>query len=273
MCRLFALRANQPTRVEKSLLSGPHSLQKQSCCDRRGVCHDSGWGIGYYLHDRPCLTRSALSARTDPLYPKLAETIASPTVLAHVRLASTGTIAEKNSHPFTHGRWLFAHNGTLFGFAGNPERLRRLIPGHLLNKIQGDTDSEHAFYFILAQLEQVAGSLAVCPGADRVGQVLAATIRTLVELYPGEREELSQCNFLLTNGRVMAASRWRHSLFWLERHGQPPADADQPLEPGAAYHAVAIASEPTTKEAWTELKDSTMLLVETDGTVCLAPIS
>src|SRR3954468_3914242 len=120
MCRLFALHANRPTRVTTSLLSAPHALQKQSGCDRPGHCHESGWGVGYYVEGQPVRVRSAQSSRVDPGYPALAESLAAATVLAHVRDASMGGVAERNSHPFVYGRWLFAHNGTLFGFSDDP---------------------------------------------------------------------------------------------------------------------------------------------------------
>jgi len=272
MCRLFVLRANQSTRVTSSLLSASHALQKQSCCDRRGVCHDSGWGIGHYLHGQPFRTRSTRSAGADPLYRQLAETIAAPTVLAHVRLASIGSITEKNSHPFVHGRWMFAHNGTLFGFAEAPEGLVRLIPVHLRAGIEGQSDSENAFYFLLGRLEKACGSLECFPSAAVVGQVLAEAIGTLAELYPGQGEELSEFNFLFTDGRIVVASRWRHTLFWLERQGTLPAESDPPVEKGSAYHALAIASEPTTTEAWCELPDRTILQIENDLVHSIRPI-
>jgi glutamine amidotransferase len=272
MCRLFALRANQATRVEASLLSAPHALGKQSCCDRRGVCHDSGWGVGHYSQEHPFRTRSIRSAGTDAAYRQLGATIAAPTVLAHVRLASTGSIAEKNSHPFLHSRWMFAHNGTLFGFAARSEPLIRLIPAPLRACIEGETDSEHAFYYLLGRLERVFGSLDNSPSAEVVGRVLSEAIGTLAELYPGQGEELSQFNFLITDGLIMVASRWRHSLFWLERRGLVPAEGDHPVENGSAYHALAIASEPTTSEGWSELPERTMLQIESDLGHCLRPI-
>jgi glutamine amidotransferase len=36
-----------------------------------------------------------------------------PTVLAHLRRATVGRVALENTHPFCHGSWVFAHNGTL----------------------------------------------------------------------------------------------------------------------------------------------------------------
>jgi hypothetical protein len=126
-------------------VSAPHALQRQSCCDRRGQCHDSGWGLGHYEGGRPHVVRSALPAGGDPRFAERAAAVASDTLLAHVRKASAGSVAERNWHPFAHGRWLFAHNGTLTGFADDPGRLRALLPAPLRAAVREETDSEHAF--------------------------------------------------------------------------------------------------------------------------------
>src|SRR5438105_385734 len=128
MCRLFALRARQPLPVKEALVLAPRSLLHQSCCDAQKEKHDNGWGIGYFTDGQVHRVRSPLAADQDPRYRELAATLVSATVLAHVRQASVGSVAERNSHPFLHGNWLFAHNGTLYGFGTAPQKLRELIP-------------------------------------------------------------------------------------------------------------------------------------------------
>lgn len=245
MCRLFALRAERATPVRESLLSSPTSLARQSVCDRRGACHDNGWGIGYYDAGQPVRHRSVERPADDPRYRAAAESIASPCVLAHVRKASAGSVAERNSHPFLHGRWLFAHNGTLFGFNTDPGRLRRLIPAYWRQQIGGETDSETAFYLLLSRLENPEGDT----DDDELVEALRDTIQILAELYPGSSEERSQLNFAMTDGRLLTVARWGHSLWCLER----PAGADG--------RSVAVASEPTTDDAWTELPDRSIVCV------------
>jgi predicted glutamine amidotransferase len=67
--------------------------------------------------------------------------------VAHVRNRTVGTPALENTHPFKRvlwGRdWVFAHSGTLPKVKGKP--LREFTP-------VGDTDSEHAFCWLLAEL-------------------------------------------------------------------------------------------------------------------------
>src|SRR5581483_11165716 len=124
MCRMIAVHANAPTRVAGSLLLAPHSLTTQSCSDvEEGLCHQDGWGIGYYVDGQPRRVRSAKAALGDPQYKEKAESLASSTLLGHVRRASAGSVAVRNSHPFVRGRWMFAHNGTLQGFDLGRQRL------------------------------------------------------------------------------------------------------------------------------------------------------
>ncbi len=270
MCRFFALRANQPTRGRGGLLTAPHALHRQCCGDRRGLCHDSGWGVGWYEGRQAHRVRSPATARDDPRYRALAETVCATTLLAHIRLASAGGVAEKNSHPFVFGRWMFAHNGTLFGFADDPGPLRRLIPDHLRNHVEGETDSEHAFYFLLARLEEGLGRLDGSVRPEGTARVLGETLAALADLYPGRAEELSQLNVVLTNGDILLAARWGHTLFWLER--REPDEGDRPVREAPGYRAIVTASEPTTEEPWQEVPERSALLVAADLSHVVVPL-
>jgi predicted glutamine amidotransferase len=266
VCRLFALRANQPTRVRESLLTAPCSLLRQSGCDRSGLCHDNGWGLGWYEEGRPVRQRAATAAQQDPRYRAAAESLRASTALAHVRQASVGGVSERNTHPFVHGPWLFAHNGTLQGFAEDAARLRRLIPADLLRCVQGDTDSEHLFYYLLGRLGPVT------EGADAVAEVVRASLHTLAGLFPGDEAAPTRLNVVLTDGATLVATRWGHTLFWLERRGAVAADG--PVEPSPAYHALAVGSEPTTTEpGWAEVPDRSVLLIRPDLSHALTPIT
>ena len=264
MCRLFALRANQPTAAQGSLLLAPHSLSRQSLCDARNLSHDNGWGIGYYTEGQVQRVRSVDSAEANPRYRETAAAVLTTALLAHIRRASMGAVAIRNSHPFLHGRWLFAHNGTLFGFPEAHARLLERIPAHLGAVHRGR-------YGQRTRLLPAAGSTGATGGAldgqvkvEEVCHALADTVRTLEELCPGEGEERSQFNFVLTDGRVLAASRWRHTLCWLERRGPDAPFPDRPFDPRPDYHALALASEPTTDEAWAEVPDRALFCIRED---------
>jgi glutamine amidotransferase len=247
MCRLFAMRAARPASADGPLVAAPHSLLKQSCCDRRGECHESGWGIGWYEDGSPRRVRSERPARGDPRFAATAREVVSTTVLGHVRQASVGGVAERNSHPFVVGRWLFIHNGTLRGFDADRGPLLDHIPAHLRGRIEGETDSEHAFAFLLGRLERAFGSLDA-PGAPRqVGDILRDAVRELAALYPGTAEEPSRLNFVLTDGATLAASRWVHTLYLRADVG-----------------SVMLASEAVDDGPWREVPDRSLVLIHPD---------
>lgn len=245
----------------------PHSLLHQSSCDRQGESHRDGWGIGYYENGQPRRIRSEKPAGEDALYRKAASSVASDVILAHVRQASAGCVALRNVHPFVHGPWLFAHNGTLHGFTQNPQRLLGLIPEHLLGCIEGETDSEHAFYFLLGQLEMAVDRTQGQAGVEITSRIMKQSIQSLASLFPGTAEEPSRFNFLLTDGKSLWASRWGHSLYWLERRGSDRTNPDRPTRASPDYRAVAVASEPTTPEPWSEVPNRTLFCIHADGAV------
>ncbi len=272
MCRMFVVHANAPTRATGSLLTAPHSLTTQSCADvEEGLCHQDGWGVGYFVDGQPRRVRSTRAASGDPRYNEAAQTLAATTLLGHVRRASAGSVAERNCHPFVCGRWLFAHNGTLQEFDARKARLLAAIPEHLRHGIEGDTDSEHAFRFILGRLERAAGSLEGHMDAGLAAREMAAAIRQLVELFPDSTEP-TKCNFLLTDGRILLVSRWGNTLSWLERSRPEPPIDDGPVDQRATYHAIVLASEPTSPEAWKEVPDRALMVVDADLKYTIWPI-
>ena len=120
MCRLFGFRSLQRAAVHGSLVTERNSLREQS---RK---HKDGWGIASYVRDGPPEVAHGLGpAHQDPEFERVSGLLSASTVLAHIRLATVGAVTRENAHPFVSGRWAFAHNGTLCGFARQRERLRR----------------------------------------------------------------------------------------------------------------------------------------------------
>lgn len=79
----------------------------------------------------------------------LAQQIQSNCVLAHVRAAPGGTIAEQNCHPFVHDRWMFQHNGTIPEFATLKRELTFDVDAALYPSILGNADTEVCFFLAL----------------------------------------------------------------------------------------------------------------------------
>ncbi|MEO7151585.1 MAG: class II glutamine amidotransferase [Burkholderiaceae bacterium] len=234
MCQLLGLNANTPTDVVFSFTG----------FSNRAVEHKDGFGIAFFEGAGARLFVDAQDARGSPVaemvrrYP-----IKSCNVVAHIRKATLGAVALENTHPFVRelwGRyWVFAHNGTLAGYA---PRL------HASFRPVGQTDSERAFCWLMQELAKAHADLP--PVAE-----LTATLRELAQAPAAH----GSFNFLLSNGQAL----WAHAstrLHYLVR--QAPfrtarlededvsvnfADATTPSD-----RVAVIVTEPLTRdEAWT----------------------
>lgn len=257
MCRLLAVRASEPVSARGPLADESNSLLAQSLGDASGMVHGDGWGIGFYQasHREPGVIRSARSAAVDADFLHTAGHVRSHALLAHVRRASHGARRWENSHPFRHGPWLFAHNGSVSGFLRVQRRLAEETAPDLLASREGQTDSELVFLWLLSRL-RAAG--VPTSGGSATGEVLAAVVRqATVELAlwcraaAGAAEEAF--NFLLTDGSVLLASRWNRSLYWTQR--------DEPVNAHLAA-SVVVASEPIGRGRWKEIAEQGILTVD-----------
>jgi predicted glutamine amidotransferase len=236
MCQLLGMNANVPTDVMFSF----------DGLARRADEHKDGFGIAFF-EDRGLRTFvDHHSARVSPLaelvrrYP-----IRSQNVIAHIRKATQGRVALENTHPFVRelwGRyWVFAHNGDLKDFR---PRL------HAAFRPVGDTDSEHAFCWLMQEL---AKSHAAVPTIEE----LTLTLR---ELLPTPAAH-GNFNMLLSNGQAL----WAHCstrLHCIERahpFGRAQlADDDMTVDFATQTtprdRVAVIATEPmTSNEPWQAL--------------------
>src|SRR5215472_18870212 len=107
MCRLFGLTAGT-SRVRATfwLLDAPDSLEVQS---RR---NPDGSGIGFFGPDGSAvLDKQPEPAFGDEEFVREAKRAESATFVAHVRYATAGGRAVRNTHPFAMGGRIMAHNG------------------------------------------------------------------------------------------------------------------------------------------------------------------
>lgn len=272
MCRLYGFRATEPTKVECSLVLAQNALLHQSESDLRGVAHPDGWGIAYYEDGVPTVERRATAAFEDLHFSRTAERTFARTVVAHVRQATVGPTVLDNTHPFAYGKWTFAHNGSVRGFAEVGPRLEAETDPDLLAARRGETDSEAVFLWLLSRLLDEGLALEAAPGAppasaatlaDILGWGLRVLDRRSREAAPEEEPKL---NFILTDGDLFAATRWNHTLHWVEREGTHDCEMcgipHEGAGPGSGYRAVAVASEPITGEPWRELPEGAVLTLD-----------
>ena len=116
VCRLYGFQAVEPTKVECSLVHAQDALMAQSIEDSEGKSHGHGWGVATYSGGLPHVDKQAWAAFQGEHFRKSAARAYSKTVIAHVRRATVGPPGMDNTHPFVHGRWVFAHNGTVPNF-------------------------------------------------------------------------------------------------------------------------------------------------------------
>lgn len=263
MCRLYGFLATDPTRVECSLIEAQNALLVQSRGDRRGVPNRDGWGLAAWSDGQPVIERRARPAHDDVEFLQTARSTRSTAMISHVRAATVGGASPANTHPFHHGPWVFAHNGTITGF---DEVAPLLDPGDL-GPPQGDTDSERVFRWLLSRMSEFGlDPNEPAPGTEPIVRLLSAAVHDIVKMTQrAAPTRPAKLNFLISDGRHLVASRWGNSLFWTVRHGVrdctvcglshcPEADVD--------YRAVILASEPITDERWHEVQEGSIVAVD-----------
>ena len=150
MCRWLTY-SGRSIYLEKLLFEPENSLIQQSLHARKArvATNGDGFGLGWYgERELPGTYHETLPAWNDRNLKSLSHQLQASLFFAHVR-ASTGTATSRaNCHPFTHGRWLFMHNGQIGGYDRIRRSLEALIPDELYHCRQGTTDSELFFYLL-----------------------------------------------------------------------------------------------------------------------------
>jgi glutamine amidotransferase len=220
------------------LLSPEHSLLRQSHAPRFqtvGRINADGFGAGWYvpaIRPEPARYRTPRPMWTDAVFRSMAGLIVSGSIVAAVRSATPGfPIEESGTQPFTWGRWLFVHNGTVEDFrASAGTQLRRMISDERAAGIEGAADSEVLFALALDQLD----------GGATATEALASVVEAVTKISGG------RLNMLLSDGTRMAASVFGSSLYVLEdevRFGGPATVvASEPFDDGPGWRPVGEGS-------------------------------
>ena len=177
VCELFAMSSRYPTSVGFSL----ETLARRGGHDGP---HKDGWGVAYFEGCDVLLLREPSPAAESDLV-RFMEVNGPPSslVLSHIRLATQGEPALRNTQPFQRelgGRaHVFAHNGNMPGVrqACCPTT-RRFMP-------VGDTDSEFAFCCLLECLGRLWDRRdGVTPGVEARLDVVTEFATNLRSLGP-----------------------------------------------------------------------------------------
>jgi glutamine amidotransferase len=141
MCERLALSFNKKVNAQVSFTG----------FRKRGNENPDGWGFAFFPDKAALIFKEPKNAADSKLsdfirnYPW----IESNTFIAHVRRASKGDQEFCNTHPFSRElfdrEYIFAHNGTLENFEALSLTYFKPI---------GETDSEHAFCYILSNIKE-----------------------------------------------------------------------------------------------------------------------
>jgi len=194
MCRLLGIRANKPVDLEFSLAN----------FQRLSEQNPDGWGIGWYEGNKLQVYREAIRALNSEHFQPLSRKARSHIFICHVRRGTCGGRWEENCHPFRWRNWLFVHNGSV-----PREPLWKHLRRCHRDAIEGETDSEVYFHWILQNIEAHEGD--VVDG-----------IRSALEIIY-EANDFTGLNFLLSDGQRLYAYRDAscnldyYSLYYLKR--------------------------------------------------------
>ncbi len=236
MCRLLAVVRSGRSGWRQRLVDAPRSLRSLS---RE---HPHGWGVAVHTTDGGwSVDRQPRAAFDDEGFAVAAER-SGTVLLAHVRQGTVGAVATHNTHPFRRGRWVFMHNGTIESVAWMRER----ASASRLDEVEGQTDSEQLFAWLLSRLDEAA--LTDAPCGEETDRVIADAMRE-ARAAKGS----GAINVVLSDGDTVYAHRWGRTLF---------------LRASDDGGVVSVASEPDDGDpTWREIAEGSLLRLDRTPTV------
>jgi predicted glutamine amidotransferase len=237
MCRIFAVRSTKPLSVRPAF-----DRLRQLASE-----HKDGWGIATFRETGRVVERNTESAEVSSRFDALGSEHTS-SMLVHIRLASVGTVHERNNHPFTAEPWVFMHNGTLKNFESHRAKFEAQIEPKIFSELTGETDSERCFALFRTYLGD----------SNDVAGALTRMFRTAETLCDDATEgKRSAMNFLVSDGRRFWATRRDRTLFAV-----------------STPTLVAIASEPLLPDVpWQEVPQDSLVEIDEQLQLSMRPIS
>jgi predicted glutamine amidotransferase len=147
LCRLLGYVFDRPASAVDGL--GATGFQTFTSLS---ALHGDGWGTAWRAPGGGTMaTTSPVAAADDPAYFELAGQPLGAAGLVHLRWATDGLVVDAvNTHPFTHGDYALAHNGSISPI----DALESLLSEQSVAQLKGDTDSERYFRLVLQCIEE-----------------------------------------------------------------------------------------------------------------------
>ncbi len=208
MCELFGVTSQSKLELNE-LLSEFFS---------HGVDHPNGWGMAFFYGNAVSLEKQPeASHKSSYLKHRLQYKVETDKMIAHIRLATRGSINYENSHPFvmrdnSDRTWTLAHNGTIF-------ECDVLDP--FVHKQQGTTDSERILAYIISRVNSELEQKEELSGQERF---------ELIDEVLCEITSENKVNLLLFDGELMYVhTNYQNSLYSCQK-GDAVVISTKPLD-------------------------------------------
>jgi predicted glutamine amidotransferase len=247
MCRILALAAGMdvPPAIKSRLLREFFRSSAEA--------YSGGWGVGYFTDEGPMVIKEPIKATESFALPGAVRRAEPGFVMAHVR-NQTGDKSVLNMQPFRKDGWLFSHNGTL----GDPCSMRAKLLDRYSDPLQGGTDSEIMFHYLLQRIEQA-------------GQAEAGVLAAIRDRCRDQIEGTTSLNFVLTDGTVLFEFRKacinheKYSMNFASLDSQGPVVGEHAFHDHGASNATVVSSDPFTPGGWGGLEMGDLLIAKVDG--------
>ena len=234
MCRLLGWAGRRSTTLAELL--GDEDL---AAFTGLSAHHGDGWGVARSTARGVSVRKRPEAAGRSARFERWAHGRRTDLGLAHLRRATLGlSVGPANTHPFTDGRFAFAHNGSI----SPPVALDRLLLARSSDRRRGTTDSERYFLAVAERLD--------------AGATPEEALRTTADAIAATATFTSLNCLLLTPEALYAYCR-------INPDG--PIEDDDPeyytLRYRVAHDAVVVASSGW-GAGWRDLADGDLLVVE-----------
>ncbi len=273
MCR-FAAYLGSEIFISSLVTEPSHSIIHQSyhAKERIEPLNGDGFGIGWYAPQfcsTPALFKEVSPAWSNQNLKDIARVTKSSCIFAHVRAATIGGQSTRaNCHPFSWKKYLFMHNGTVFGFEKIRRLLRRGLSDEAYNLIKGNTDTEHIFALFIDLIKPLKS-----PTAEQLANALMGAIRKIETLKDQVGLETpSSLNLVISDGQSMVATRYvssgegANSLYILTGSQLSCEDGQCSMDEGS--NAVLVVSEPLSNSPrWQKIGNNHLITVDRDRNI------
>lgn len=184
---------------------------------RHSIHHPHGWGLMRECHGKREIIKEPVCATGSRIISCVIDkTSLQKTAMAHIRLATVGSVKMENCHPYcgtdNSGRcWTMIHNGTIY----SSKRLTKY-----LNIQSGDTDSERVFLYLLDEINKA-----------QIGKPLTAQQRfEIVDHLVVSLSRRNKLNLIIFDGELMYVHKNMNNTLFYKEKGHSILFSTRPLD-------------------------------------------